>query len=87
MLQGGHNSQFEIGLVPKTGLEFERIEGSWLAVLEVTQGRAKVPQSRPTRSDPMDCSLPGSSIHGIFQARVLEWLAIVGDFFFFIVGD
>ena len=27
-------------------------------------------------SDPMDCSLPGSSIHGIFQARVLEWSAI-----------
>ena len=30
-------------------------------------------QSFPTLSDPMDCSLPGSSIHGIFQARVLEW--------------
>jgi len=30
-------------------------------------------QSYPTLSDPMDCSLPGSSIHGIFQARVLEW--------------
>ena len=34
---------------------------------------SEVSQSRPTRSDPMDCSLPGSSIHGIFQARVLEW--------------
>ena len=32
--------------------------------------------SCPTLSDPMDCSLPGSSIHGIFQARVLEWVAI-----------
>ena len=31
----------------------------------------------PTLSDPMDCSLPGSSIHGIFQARVLESGAIV----------
>ena len=30
-----------------------------------------------TVSDPMDCSLPGSSIHGIFKARVLEWVAIV----------
>ena len=29
-----------------------------------------------TLRDPMDCSLPGSSIHGIFQARVLEWAAI-----------
>ena len=51
MLQGGHNSQFEIGLVPKTGLEFERIEGSWLAVLEVTQGRAKVPQGQVILSE------------------------------------
>ena len=33
-------------------------------------------QSCPTLSDPMDCSVPGSSIHGIFQARVLEWGAI-----------
>ena len=30
----------------------------------------------PTPSNPMDCSLPGSSVHGIFQARVLEWVAI-----------
>ena len=30
----------------------------------------------PTPSDPMDCSLPGSSVHGICQARVLEWVAI-----------
>ena len=33
-------------------------------------------QSCPTLGDPMDCSLPGSSVHGIFQARVLEWGAI-----------
>ena len=33
-------------------------------------------QSCPTLSDPMDCSLPGSSIHGILQARTLEWVAI-----------
>ena len=33
-------------------------------------------KSCPTLSDPMDCSLPGSSIYGIFQARVLEWGAI-----------
>ena len=29
-----------------------------------------------TLCDPMDCSLPGSSVHGIFQARILEWVAI-----------
>ena len=37
---------------------------------------SQVAQLCPTLSDPMDCSLPGSSIHGIFQARVLEWGAI-----------
>ena len=36
----------------------------------------EVAESCLTPSDPMDCSLPGSSIHGIFQARVLEWVAI-----------
>ena len=36
----------------------------------------EVAQSCPTLRDPMDCSLPGSSAHGIFQARVLEWVAI-----------
>ena len=36
----------------------------------------EVAQSCPTFSDRMDCSLPGSSIHGIFQARLLEWVAI-----------
>ena len=37
---------------------------------------SEVTQSCPTLCDPMDCSLPGFSIHGIFQARVLEWVAI-----------
>ena len=37
---------------------------------------SEVAQSCPTPSDPMDYSLPGSSVHGIFQARVLEWGAI-----------
>ena len=37
---------------------------------------SEVTQSCPTLCDPMDCSLSGSSIHGIFQARVLEWIAI-----------
>ena len=40
------------------------------------KSESKVTQSCPTLSDPMDCSLPGSSIHGIFQAGVLEWGAI-----------
>ena len=40
------------------------------------KSESEAAQSCPTLSDPMDCSLPGSSIHGIFQAGVLEWGAI-----------
>ena len=40
------------------------------------KSESEVAQSCPTLSDPMDCSLPGSSVHGIFQARVLEWGAV-----------
>ena len=41
------------------------------------KSESEVAQSCPTLRDPMDCSPPGSSVHGIFQARVLEWGAIV----------
>ena len=40
------------------------------------KSESEVPQSCPTLSDPMDCGPPGSSVHGIFQARALEWGAI-----------
>ena len=40
------------------------------------KSQSEVAQSCPTLSDSMDCSAPGSSVHGIFQARVLEWGAI-----------
>ena len=40
------------------------------------KSESEVAQLGPTPSDPMDCSLPGSSVHGICQARVLEWVAI-----------
>ena len=46
-----------------------------LQCMKVKSG-SEVAQSCPTLSEPMDCSLPGSSVHGIFQARVLEWGAI-----------
>ena len=39
------------------------------------KSKSEVAQSSPTLREPMDCSLPDSSIHGIFQARVLEWVA------------
>ena len=40
------------------------------------ESESEVAQACLTLSDPMDCSLPGSSVHGIFEARVLEWGAI-----------
>ena len=40
------------------------------------KSESEVAQSCLTLCNPMDCSLPGSSVHGIFQARVLEWVAI-----------
>ena len=40
------------------------------------KSESEVSQSCVALSDPMDCSLPGSSVHGILQARVLEWGAI-----------
>ena len=40
------------------------------------KSESEVAQLCPTLSDSMDCSLPGSSVHGVFQARVLEWGAI-----------
>ena len=40
------------------------------------KSESEVAQVCPTLHDPMDCSLPGCSVHGIFQARVLEWGAI-----------
>ena len=46
-----------------------------VSTIECGDGGGLVAQSRPTL-DPMDCSLSGSSVHEIFQARILEWVAI-----------
>ena len=50
------------------------------------KSESDVAQSCPTPSDSIDCSLPGPSIHGIFQARVLEWVAIAFSEFCLYVG-
>ena len=49
------------------------------------KSESEVAQSCPTLCDPVDCSLPGSSFHGIFQAKLLEWVAIF--FSILSVGD
>ena len=48
----------------------------WKGIFDAHESESEVAQSCLTLCDPMDCSLPGSSVHGIFQARVLEWVAI-----------
>ena len=55
-------------------LKLTWFQGSWFTCVK-TQRKGKS-LSCPTLCDPMDCSLPGFSVHGIFQARVLEWVAI-----------
>ena len=47
-----------------------------LYTLKECESESEVTQSCPTLCDPMDCSLPGTSVHGILQARVLKWVAI-----------
>ena len=42
----------------------------------VTKVKVLVTQSSQTLCDPMDCSLPGSTVHGVLQARILEWVAV-----------
>ena len=59
-------------------LEFSRQE-HWNGLpfpSQMHESESEVTQSYPTPCDLMDCSLPGSSVHGIFQARVPEWVAI-----------
>ena len=62
------NNNYEDSVSEKMEKHFSLSPTKW--------NESEVAQSCPTLSDPMDCSPPGSSIHGIFQARVLEWGAI-----------
>ena len=56
-----------------TGLGFH-----FLLQCKKVKSESEDAQSCLTLCDPMNCSLPGSSVHGIFQARILEWVAITG---------
>ena len=63
-------SHYSSGKQQALGRAGEQQHLSWF------ESESEVPRSCPTLCNPMDCSLPGSSVHGIFQARVLEWVAI-----------
>ena len=70
-----HNMEQQTG--SKLGKEYVKVVYCHPAYLTYMQSQIRaVAQSCLTLRDPVDCSLPGSSIHGIFQARVLEWGAI-----------
>ena len=58
---------------PSLGLEWKLTFSSPVCV---TLKWSEVAQSSPTLCNPVDCNLPGSSVHGILQARILEWVAI-----------
>ena len=68
-------SNLSIIRIPEERREWSIFSKNWTKTL-LTAAAAKSLQSCPTLCDPMDCSLPGSSLHGILQARVLEWVAI-----------
>ena len=74
-VKGTFNAQ--MGLIKdRNGMDLTEAEDIKKRWQEYTESESEVAQSCSTLSDPMDCSLLGSSIHGIFQARVLEWGAI-----------
>ena len=58
------------------GLVAARNQAAGAGKADSLKVKVKSSQSCPTLCNPTDCSLPGSSVHGIFQARVLEWVAI-----------
>ena len=65
-----------IDRVTASGVTLKEIALIWSICYIYILNGIEVAQSCPTLCDPTDCSLPGSSIHGIFQAIVLEWIAI-----------
>ena len=64
-------SDFPPATLLESGKARIQTRSAWLQKVKVL-----VAQSCPTLCDPMDCSPPGSSVHGILQARILEWVAI-----------
>ena len=69
------NRKYQSSTTGKVLFQSFYILGSPLC-LKLCSGVSEVAQSCLTLCDPIDCSLPGSSVHGIFQAIILEWIAI-----------
>ena len=74
----GTRAQLPLGMWNLPGPGIQLCSLHWQTSFPITgllEEKVKVPQSCPTLCDPMDCSPPGSSVHGILQARILEWAA------------
>ena len=69
-------SKWMVGLFPSVSMFSKLFSIKFIPCHYMEVKWSKVAQSCPTLCDPMDHSLPGSSVHGIFQARILEWVAI-----------
>ena len=69
-----HGQRSLVGYSPESHKEFFTTEPPGKP--NVLYSESEVAQSCPTLFDPVDCSPPGSSVHGILQARILEWVAI-----------
>ena len=76
MLLLSHFSHVRLCATPSLGFSRQEHWSGLPFPSPMHESESEVAQSCPTLSDPMDCSLPGSSVHGICQARVLEWGAI-----------
>ena len=74
LLQGKSYTEPQFKRTSSLGLSF--LYSPTLTSIHESENESQVAQSCPTLCDPMDCSLPGSSVHGIFQARVLKWVVI-----------
>ena len=61
---------------PTSNTEEAEVEWFYEDLQDLLESGSEITQLCPTLCDPMECSLPGSSVHGIFQARILEWVAI-----------
>ena len=79
-LQGLKDAFLSLELVSSASIKRDQGLPWWLSGKETAcnagESESEIAQSCPTLCNPLDCSLSGSSVHGIFQARVLEWIAI-----------
>ena len=75
MLPPNHHTEEVLLVSPSSSILFPYLT-LYISIVLITESESEVAQLRLIVCDPMDCSLPGSSVHGIFQARILEWGAI-----------